>query len=555
MPLSTQLLWPIFRPLLVCSLLSVSTTLHALTPSLCEDGTLKQLADTSVLKCESMGTSEENLFLIKHATGYHRIEASRFLPKGYDKRLNYPVCGTLANTKNDTTDGYVFALKGPAKDGSCFDLFQATIPVNRPLSLQAIGTSVFASPKVDQLALSDFSLGTVTRKAYLHNSYHPANQTLSTDFSKHLHRVHHDTFTPRKTKMYLIKGDQVTLLQQQQDATDQTWYLVNYRGKKDLTMWLPATAVKVKVTARLDVTKRQLIVGDRAFFTPFIAKPLNTQLRDTQLSDTPLNNTKSEFILQNEYRAAATSKSAETLIIDKETLTVNHTARITYKPRHGVYVGWVLNTRSASLPTSEKALNALQLSLADFNYHIEDRDLCKRVTYSIQKDDRYFKYCFKQHGVFTLDNNSVHLAQYTLTADKKIVFEKMVGCHYSYLHEGNSNWLSKCFDTQDNYLSSHRAMPDKPSIKRTLDAARRYEQGDCRSMVTYRMENCSYHRLANAYRKLKPLLTGEAFKTWLLGAEIYCWDYYQDVYPGREATLDRLGCLLHQTNNKIVSLE
>ncbi|WP_386688303.1 GW dipeptide domain-containing protein [Lonepinella sp. MS14437] len=45
------------------------------------------------------------------------------------------------------------------------------------------------------------------------------------------------------TKMYLIKGDKVTILDEQTDSENQKWYFINYKGKKDINMWIKAEAV------------------------------------------------------------------------------------------------------------------------------------------------------------------------------------------------------------------------------------------------------------------------------------------------------------------------
>ena len=50
----------------------------------------------------------------------------------------------------------------------------------------------------------------------------------------------------KKTKMYLIKGDKVTLLDEKTDNSGQKWYFINYKGKKDLNMWIKAEAVDVE---------------------------------------------------------------------------------------------------------------------------------------------------------------------------------------------------------------------------------------------------------------------------------------------------------------------
>lgn len=530
--------------LISLGLLVFSSTLQALTPSLCEHNTLKHVAGTPILKCDCQCTNEENSFFIQHADGYYQVDASRLLVDADDKRMKYATCGTGTRSTYNNTDGYVFAYKGPAKEGSCFDFFQAKIYSYQPPSFKPIGTTVYDKPKVSNIELTDFKTGSVTQKSYLYNAVTKGRKGLDTDFAKHLHHVRHDAFSPRKTNKYLIKGDQVTLLQQQKDTAGHAWYLVNYQGKKNLTLWLKATSVAIDKPAHLDVSANKLIVAGKTFYSPFIAAPLATQL--TKAND--------ELILNNEYLASVASKSVETLVIDRNAVTVKQFARVTYKPKHGVYVGWVLNTPPIPLPSDEKSLYELQLNGADFNYHIEDDQVGKRVNYSIQNEKKYFKYAIKQKGIYTLKNNSVHLAQYTMTADKKIVFDKMIGCHYWHFYEGNSDWLNQCFDVSDNYLSSHSSTPDMPSIASTLHAAKSYEAGDCKALATYRIENCVYHHLAKAYQELQPLLEKDQFKTWLLATETICWEYYQDVYPGNEATIDRLGCLRKHTDKKIASL-
>ena len=48
-----------------------------------------------------------------------------------------------------------------------------------------------------------------------------------------------------KTRMYLIKGDKVTLLNKQTDASGKKWYFVYYKGKQKLNMWIKAEAVDI----------------------------------------------------------------------------------------------------------------------------------------------------------------------------------------------------------------------------------------------------------------------------------------------------------------------
>ena len=71
-----------------------------------------------------------------------------------------------------------------------------------------------------------------------------------TPFRKKLAYIENKTFlykSPnKKTKMYLIKGDKVTLLDKKNDDTGQKWYFINYKGRKDLNMWIKAEAVDVE---------------------------------------------------------------------------------------------------------------------------------------------------------------------------------------------------------------------------------------------------------------------------------------------------------------------
>lgn len=48
-----------------------------------------------------------------------------------------------------------------------------------------------------------------------------------------------------QSNMYLIKNDQVILLEEKTD-NNQKWYFINYKGKKDINMWIKAEAVDLK---------------------------------------------------------------------------------------------------------------------------------------------------------------------------------------------------------------------------------------------------------------------------------------------------------------------
>ncbi|KND83362.1 hypothetical protein [Aggregatibacter actinomycetemcomitans] len=50
--------------------------------------------------------------------------------------------------------------------------------------------------------------------------------------------------TPNKvTNMYLVKGDNITILDEKKDSYGEKWYFINYKGKKEINMWIKADSV------------------------------------------------------------------------------------------------------------------------------------------------------------------------------------------------------------------------------------------------------------------------------------------------------------------------
>ena len=48
-----------------------------------------------------------------------------------------------------------------------------------------------------------------------------------------------------QTKTYLVRGDKVSLLDEQIDDTGQDWLKINYKGRKNLTIWIKAEAIEL----------------------------------------------------------------------------------------------------------------------------------------------------------------------------------------------------------------------------------------------------------------------------------------------------------------------
>ncbi len=47
-------------------------------------------------------------------------------------------------------------------------------------------------------------------------------------------------------KIYLVKGDKVIILKEQKGNKGRKWYFINYKGKKDINMWIKAESVDLK---------------------------------------------------------------------------------------------------------------------------------------------------------------------------------------------------------------------------------------------------------------------------------------------------------------------
>ena len=43
--------------------------------------------------------------------------------------------------------------------------------------------------------------------------------------------------------MYLIKGDRISILDEKIDEHGEKWYFINYKGKKEINMWIKADSV------------------------------------------------------------------------------------------------------------------------------------------------------------------------------------------------------------------------------------------------------------------------------------------------------------------------
>ena len=47
----------------------------------------------------------------------------------------------------------------------------------------------------------------------------------------------------KRSNMYLVKGDKVNILDEKSSLDGQSWYFINYKGKKEINIWIKADSV------------------------------------------------------------------------------------------------------------------------------------------------------------------------------------------------------------------------------------------------------------------------------------------------------------------------
>ena len=55
--------------------------------------------------------------------------------------------------------------------------------------------------------------------------------------------LYNNPYDRDKTKLYLIKGDLVSILDEKIDEHGEKWYFINYKGKKEINMWIKADSL------------------------------------------------------------------------------------------------------------------------------------------------------------------------------------------------------------------------------------------------------------------------------------------------------------------------
>lgn len=81
-----------------------------------------------------------------------------------------------------------------------------------------------------------------------------------------------------------------------------------------------------------------------------------------------------------------------------------------------------------------------------------------------------------------------------------------------------------------------------------------YAKGECKSPVWNDLVGCLSDQVTKSNNELYALIEEEKLRDWSLKTEQKCQEIFDDIYPGREAAIDQLVCLLNESEQKINSI-
>ena len=189
----------------------------------------------SFLHCDCMCTKEENLYFLKSSssTDFYEVKASK-LSEDVEK-------GGICKSSRaiDREEGfYYFAVKISENKNNgrdtCYDIFGVDVS-NKEVHQTGKHGDYKTVKKLDGAKGKKLANILKTLADRKKKSYRQVTKVKS-----YLYQAPANNF---KSKMYLIKGDKVTLLSEKIDQSNQTWFFINYKGKKDLNMWLKSDAI------------------------------------------------------------------------------------------------------------------------------------------------------------------------------------------------------------------------------------------------------------------------------------------------------------------------
>ena len=114
--------------------------------------------------------------------------------------------------------------------------------------------------------------------------------------------------------MYLVKGDKVTLLDEKTDESGQKWYFINYKGKKELNMWIKAEAVGLEPQAE-KIESKPIEKPKAKKPEPVTKTPTNkpAEIAQVTLTTTPPKN--AEIIKAEKVEPIKTANGSSSLVL------------------------------------------------------------------------------------------------------------------------------------------------------------------------------------------------------------------------------------------------
>ncbi|PHQ91383.1 MAG: hypothetical protein COB42_03460 [Sulfurimonas sp.] len=206
--------------IIIIPFIVLATAVTFLQASLCGEGFLtikKTINNYNITECNCKCTMQDNIFYIqskRNPSIFHQINGVSILSENVDKlnininpSMNYFLsnkkpCGTNEVNQFQKVDLFIFTLI-PGNSGYCYDLSGY---FDKDENITSINNLVYKK------------IGIIKRNKQ--PLFKAPNRS-------------------SKTKMYLIKGDKVEVLEEKDN-----WLHILYRGKKDIKAWIPKCAVR-----------------------------------------------------------------------------------------------------------------------------------------------------------------------------------------------------------------------------------------------------------------------------------------------------------------------
>jgi len=268
----------IFVFLIISSLISKANSICGSNESV----SLMSKNNKIILKCDCNCTNEENKFYIN---SINPIEASRLVSLDgiskitFDNLMNNKKLCKWESYKSSYEHSLIFAVKVPDENNTCFEIKEYSLgkdkEFNYPIYYSIKRTGHFNQISFDEVdgSLNYFGINELSNKLLKENN---KNKLLLNkgDFVKFKYNlgkksivkkdnlfleVGNDYLEPYfyinsksylyskpddkyRSNMYLIKGDQIKIIGESMNSNIQ-WYFINYKGKKEINMWIKADSV------------------------------------------------------------------------------------------------------------------------------------------------------------------------------------------------------------------------------------------------------------------------------------------------------------------------